>query len=157
MGPGEIRVQRDRLVEGGECYVGVGGVHFVFQGDAAQVGIEGLRVVGAADAHAGHVAVQQGDFQRGGDVGGDVGFQMKHVAGGAVVGVRPDGEAGAGVDQVGGDADGVAGWAAGALEHGGDVQLAADIADVRRAGAEREAGGSGGDPVLHHAAGDGPA
>ncbi len=137
-GHGEFRIERHRLAIERDTLLHGLRAGLTRPGLGLQVGVIGPGVAGSAGQQRGLVDAQR-DLQGVGDRAGDVLLDGEHVVEFAVEGAGPELKAVRRLDQLGGDAQAVAGLAHAALQHMGHPQLLADQLQVGGLALEGEA------------------
>ena len=112
----------------------------------AKVGAVRLEILRVPPLDRGPLGPEEVDVEPFDDGEGDLVLDGEDVLGAPVVTLRPEVVAGRHVDELGGDAQLVAGFPDAALEDGADVQALADLPDVLGLALEGEGGGPSDDP-----------
>ena len=157
VGGGVGGVEGNGLLEGLEA---VREVLLIKEVAAAQVGVVRGGVDGRARRGRG-----EDEAGLGGDLLGDAVLEREDIGGGAFKGLGPEVAVGASVDELGGDADAVAGADDGAFDDGVDVELAGDVGKWAAGALVGHDGGAGddakvgdtgelGDELVGHAVGE---
>ncbi len=127
VGQRELRVERHRVLQHLQRELQILARHPAGVALAAQVQVVGLQVVGRLGGDRLLLLRGERDAQRLGDLARDLVLHLEDVLHLAVVALRPEREVGARVDQLGVDAQAVAGAAQAAGEHVRGAQLLADL------------------------------